>query len=232
MHNGIIENAAELRAKLLADGCELSSETDSEVLAHLIAAHAGKGVELALRATLALVHGTYGIAVVDTNEPDRIVVARNGSPVIIGIGDREMFVASDVAALVRYTRQVVHLDDGEMAVIEANGYSTTTMDATPTAKEPLTVSWHNEAYERGDYEHYMHKEITDQPEAVNRTLSGRLNDRFDTAHLGGLNLKPHDLLDTRRIKILGCGSAYYAGIAGAHLIESLTRVPTDAEPAA
>ena len=232
VHNGIIENAADLRAKLEAQGCEFRSDTDSEVLAHLVARQVDQGLEHALRATLELVHGTYGIAAIDATEPDRIVVARNGSPVIIGIGAREMFVASDVSALVRHTRQVVHLDDGEMAVIDANGYSTTTMDATPTAKKPLTVTWQLEAYERGDYEHYMRKEIAEQPEAVRRTLSGRLNERFDTAHLGGLNLDAHDLLDTRRIKILGCGSAYYAGMAGAHLIESLARVPADAEPAA
>ena len=232
VHNGIIENAAELREKLETGGYELQSETDTEILAHLIAARADQGLEKALRATLELVHGTYGVAVIDATQPDKIVIARNGSPVIIGIGDREMFVASDVAALVRHTRQVVHLDDGEMAVIEAGGYNTTTMDATPTAKQPLTVSWQHEAYERGEHEHYMHKEITEQPEAVGRTLRGRLDDRFETAHLGGLNLHPHDLLDTRRIKILGCGSAYYAGMAGAHLIESLTRVPADAEPAA
>ena len=232
VHNGIIENAAEIRASLETDGCVLQSDTDSEVLAHLIATNADQGLERALRATLERVHGTYGIAVIDARHPDRIVVARNGSPVIIGIGDREMFVASDVAALVRHTRQVVHLDDGEMAVIESSGYHTTTLDAMPTVKVALTVSWQHEAYERGDFEHYMHKEIADQPEAVGRTLGGRLDDRFDTAHLGGLNLSPHDLLDISRVKILGCGSAYYAGIAGAHLIESLTRVPADAEPAA
>ncbi len=232
VHNGIIENAAELRRMLEADGCKFQSDTDSEVLAHLIASSAEGGVEQAVRRTLALAQGTYGIAVVDAREPDRIVVARNGSPVIIGLGEQEMFVASDIAALVRHTHQVVYLDDGELAVIEASGFRTSTLDATPTAKSPATVSWQQEAYDRGGYRHYMYKEIQDQPEAVARTLSGRLDSQFHTAHLGGLNLSPRDLLDVRRIKILGCGSAYYAGIAGAHLIEGLTRVPTDAEPAA
>ena len=231
VHNGIIENAAQLRGRLQADGVEFVSDTDTEVLAHLIASIDAE-LEDAVREAITSAHGTYGIAVVDERDPYKIVIARNGSPVIIGIGHREMFVASDVSALVRHTQQVVYLDDGEIAVIEPDGYRTSTLDATPTAKAPDTVAWQHEAYDRGAHSHYMHKEIHDQPEAVERTLSGRLDGRFSTAHLGGLNLSARDLMDIRRIKILGCGSAYYAGIAGAHIIETLTRVPSDAEPAA
>jgi len=231
VHNGIIENAAQLRGRLQADGVEFVSDTDTEVLAHLIASIDAE-LEDAVREAITSAHGTYGIAVVDERDPYKIVIARNGSPVIIGIGHREMFVASDVSALVRHTQQVVYLDDGEIAVIEPDGYRTSTLDATPTAKAPDTVAWQHEAYDRGAHSHYMHKEIHDQPEAVERTLSGRLDERFSTAHLGGLNLGARDLMDIRRIKILGCGSAYYAGIAGAHIIETLTRVPSDAEPAA
>ena len=138
-----------------------------------------------MREAITSAHGTYGIAVVDERDPYKIVIARNGSPVIIGIGHREMFVASDVSALVRHTQQVVYLDDGEIAVIEPDGYRTSTLDATPTAKAPDTVAWQHEAYDRGAHSHYMHKEIHDQPEAVERTLSGRLDERFSTAHLGG-----------------------------------------------
>ena len=231
VHNGIIENARDLRARLIADGCEFLSTTDTEVLAHLIASFDGN-IEEAVRQAISAAHGTYGIAVVDTREPDKIVVARNGSPVIIGIGNREMFVASDVSALVRHTQQVVYLDDGELAVISSDGYQTTDVNATPTAKSTATVAWQQDSYDRGGHPHFMHKEIHDQPEAVARTLSGRLDERFHTAHLGGLNLTARDLMDIRRIKVLGCGSAYYAGIAGSHLIEGLTRVPCDAEPAA
>ena len=231
VHNGIIENAGSLRERLQAEGYEFRSDTDTEVLAHLIASSDAE-LEQAVRQAIAVAHGTYGIAVVDSRQPDRIVVARNGSPVIIGIGNREMFVASDVSALVRHTQQVVYLDDGEIAVIDAAGYRTSTLDATPTAKAPATVTWGQDDYDRGSHSHYMHKEIHDQPEAVARTLSGRLDERFQTAHLGGLNLSPRDLMDIRRVKMLGCGSAYYAGLAGAHLVESLTRVPADAEPAA
>ena len=232
VHNGIVENAAELRERLTAAGVALVSDTDTEIVAHLVARADGESLEQRVRGALARVRGTYGIAVVDARAPDRIVVARNGSPVIIGLGEHEMFVASDVAALVRHTRQVVHLDDGEIAVIDTGGFQTTAMDERPVSKSPSTVEWEDGAYERGGHAHYMHKEILDQPEAVARTLSGRLDHHFHTAHLGGLNLDPRELLDVKRVKLLGCGSAYYAGLAGAHLIESLVRIPASAEPAA
>ena len=232
VHNGIVENAAALRAHLVAESVEFVSETDTEIIAHLIERMDGETLEERVRDALSLVSGTYGIAVVDSSRPDRIVIARKGSPVIIGIGDREMFVASDVAALVRHTKQVVHLDDGEIAVVDVKGFQTMTMDARPVSKSPTVVEWKDDAYERDGHAHYMYKEILAQPEAIGRTLGGRLNHQFHTAHLGGLNLDAAELLDVKRVKLLGCGSAYYAGITGAHLIESLARIPASAEPAA
>ena len=229
-HNGIIENASTLRARLEAEGHVFRSQTDTEVLAHLIEA-AGGDLTQAVRTAVAAIDGTYGLAVVDARHPDRFVVARNGSPVVIGIGQREMFVASDAAALVRHTRQVVYLDDGELATIDADGYRTVTLDDRPTQKSPSEVSWGHEAYDRGAFPHFMLKEINEQAEASARTLKGRLDMQFSTAHLGGLELSARELLAIRRVKILGCGSAFYAGLAGAHVIESLTRVPADAEPA-
>ena len=230
VHNGIIENAAELRAELEAKGHVFRSETDTEVLAHLIEAFGGD-LDQAVRQALTVIQGTYGIAAVDDRQPDRIVAARNGSPVIIGIGDREMFVASDVSALVRHTEQVLYLDDREVAVLDGSGYRTVNLDDQPTTKALATVQWGQEAYDRGEHEHFMLKEILEQPEACERTLKGRLDLQFGTGHLGGINLTPRDLLDIKRIKILGCGSAYYSGIGGAHLLEALTRVPADAEAA-
>ena len=214
-----------------AAGHTFRSETDSEVLAHLIEAAYQGDLEQAVREALRSVQGTYGIVVVDGRHPDRIVAARNGSPVVIGIGEREMFVASDVAALVRHTQQIVYLDDREVATIEAGGFRTATLDDEPTTKSPATVPWGFEAYDRGAHAHFMLKEILEQPEACERTLKGRLDAQFGTAHLGGLNLSARDLLDIRRVKILGCGSAYYAGLSGAHMIETLARIPSDAEPA-
>ncbi|HUY49130.1 MAG TPA: glutamine--fructose-6-phosphate transaminase (isomerizing) [Streptosporangiaceae bacterium] len=231
VHNGIIENADELRAKLSVDGAEFSSETDSEVLAHLIAASTADDLEEAVRQALASVVGTYGLVVLDARQPDRVVAARNGSPVVLGIGDKEMFVASDVAALVRYTRQVVHLDDGEIATVQADGFHTTTLDARTTTKKPSIIDTEAGSYDADGYTHFMRKEIHEQPRALQRALRGRLDGRFHTAHLGGLNMDARQLREIRRVKILGCGSAYYAGQVGAQLIEDLARIPADAEPA-
>jgi glucosamine--fructose-6-phosphate aminotransferase (isomerizing) len=234
VHNGIIENAEELRAKLTADGVEFASQTDTETVAHLVAAAFASGaedLEQAVRYALRKVVGAYGIAVVDTEHPDRIVVARNGSPVLLGLGEKEMFVASDVAALVGYTRQVVYLDDGELATITANGYRTFTLDARSTAKQPSEVDWDVVGAEIGDHAHFLIKEIGEQPRSIERTLRGRIDERFNTAHLGGLNLTVRGAREFRRVKILGCGSACYAGDLGAQLIEDLARVPATAESA-
>ena len=233
VHNGIVENAAELRAKLAAEGVTMASDTDTEVIAQLVGLRAASGLALeeAVREALTLVAGTYGLAVVDDRQPDRIVVARNGSPVVLGVGRRAHYVASDVSALVRHTDQVVHLDDHEMAVLEAGSYRTFTLDARPTDKRPATTEVVATAFDLGDHPHYMHKEIHEQPAAVERALRGRLDHRFASAHLGGLDLSARDVLGVRRVKILGCGSAYYAGLAGALLIERLSRIPADAEPA-
>ncbi len=231
VHNGIIENADELRAKLAATGAQFASETDSELVAHLIAAGPDGDLEEAVRLALKQVVGTYGLAVIDTRSPDRIVVARNGSPVLLGIGDKEMFAASDVAALVRYTRQVVHLDDGEIATIKADGFRTSTLDARRTTKQAAVIDADAASYDADGHAHFMHKEIHEQPQVVERVLRGRLDDRFATAHLGGLNMDPREARAIRRVKILGCGSAYYSGLLGAQLIEELARVPADAEPA-
>ncbi len=231
VHNGIIENADELRAKLAAAGAQFASETDSELVAHLIAAGPDGDLEEAVRLALRQVVGTYGLAVIDTRSPDRIVVARNGSPVLLGIGDKEMFAASDVVALVRYTRQVVHLDDGEIATIKADGFRTSTLDARRTTKQAAVIDADAASYDADGHAHFMHKEIHEQPQVVERVLRGRLDDRFATAHLGGLNMDPREARAIRRVKILGCGSAYYSGLLGAQLIEELARVPADAEPA-
>ncbi|GLV77998.1 glutamine--fructose-6-phosphate transaminase (isomerizing) [Streptomyces hygroscopicus] len=231
VHNGIIDNAAELRAKLAADGVELVSETDSEALAHLIGRSQAATLEEKVRHALAMVEGTYGIAVLHADFPDRIVVARNGSPVVLGIGEKEMFVASDVAALVSHTRQVVTLDDGEMATLKADDYRTYTTEGSRTSTSPTTVEWEAESYDMGGHDTYMHKEIHEQVDAVDRVLRGRIDDRFATVRLGGLNLDAREARGVRRVKILGCGSAYHTGLIGAQLIEELARIPADAEPA-
>ena len=231
VHNGIVENAAQLRDKLQASGVVFRSETDSEVLAHLIAAMSGDTLDQSVRAALRLVTGTYGLAVIDAQRPESLVVARNGSPVVLGVGDREMFIASDPAALVRHTQSVVHLDDGEIAVVRADGYETSTLDGGVTSKTPSTIVWTDDSFDKSGFDHYMRKEIAEQPEAIRRTLSGRLDARFQTTHIGGLEMAARELLEIRRVKVLGCGSAYISGCMGAHLIEQLARIPAHAEPA-
>jgi glutamine---fructose-6-phosphate transaminase (isomerizing) len=239
VHNGIIENAEQLRAQLEADGVKLVSDTDTEALAHLIAAEAGKqgagkqgaSLEDAVRRALRHVEGTYGLLVLDARKPDELVVARNGSPIVLGIGEGEMFIASDVAALVRYTKQVVYLDDAEVATVHAGDYRTGTLDERRTSKLPTTVEADDGDYELGLYPDFMSKEIHEQPEALRRALRGRLDERFLTARLGGINLDARQLREVRRVKFLGCGSAFYVGQMGAVLVEELARLPADAEPA-
>jgi len=231
VHNGILDNAMELREKLIAAGETFSSDTDTEVVAHLIANSASPSLEDAVLDALGQISGTYALAVTDQRHPDRIVVARNGSPLILGVGDREMFVASDLAALVRHTTSVVHLDDGELATVTAAGLRTFSRDQENTAKQPVRIELDADEVELSGHQHFMRKEILEQPGSVERMLRGRLDERFGTARLDGLNLGPRDLRGFRRVKILGCGSAYYVGQIGAQLIEELARIPADAEAA-
>lgn len=228
VHNGIVENADALRAALTARGVVLRSDTDSEALAHLVGeALQGGAATLAdaVRTALAGVEGTYGLAVLDARTPDEIVVARNGSPIVLGIGDGEMVVASDLAAVVRHTQKVVFLDDGEIVTVRADGIEGSTRIS------PTTVDTGSEDYALGGHPDFLAKEIAEQPDAVRRALAGRLDTRFATARLGGLGMDPRELRGVRRVLFLGCGSAYYAGEIGAGLVEQLARIPAAAEPA-
>ncbi|MBO4240619.1 MULTISPECIES: glutamine--fructose-6-phosphate transaminase (isomerizing) [Pseudonocardia] len=228
VHNGIVENADALRAALTARGVVLRSDTDSEALAHLVAEALDGGAATladAVRTALAGVEGTYGLAVLDARTPDEIVVARNGSPIVLGIGDGEMVVASDLAAVVRHTRKVVFLDDGEIVTVRADGVEGSTRIS------PTTVDTGSEDYALGGHPDFLAKEIAEQPDALRRALAGRLDTRFATARLGGLGMSPRELRGVRRVLFLGCGSAYYAGEIGAGLVEQLARIPAAAEPA-
>src|ERR1700733_5342077 len=231
VHNGIIDNAAVLRERLAAQGVTFTSETDTEIIAHLVARSAEATLEGAVLEALSRITGTYAILVMDQRHPDRLVAARNGSPLILGVGDREIFVASDLSAIVRHTASVVHLDDGELATVQAGEFRTFSPDEEDTAKSPTIVDLDVEDVEADGHRHYMYKEILEQPPSIQRMLQGRLDDRFGTARLDGLNLGPRELRGFRRVKVLGCGSAYYAGQIGAAMIEELARIPADAEPA-
>ncbi len=231
VHNGIIDNAAALRERLEAQGVVFASETDTEIIAHLVARSEASTLEGAVLDAIARISGTYAILVMDERHPGRLVAARNGSPLILGVGDREMFVASDLPAIVRHTASVVHLDDGELATVQAGEFRTFSPEEEDTAKSPTVIEMEVEDAETEGHRHYMHKEILEQPSTIGRMLQGRLDDRFGTARLDGLNLGPRELRSFRRVKVLGCGSAYYAGQIGAAMIEELARIPADAEPA-
>ncbi len=233
VHNGIIENASVLRASLRAEGVVFESETDTEVLAHLIAkCLEGEGDPLAaVTAALQLVRGTWGIAVIFSALPDTIIAARNGSPLVLGLGEGETFLASDPHALVPYTRRVVYLQDGDVARIQSSGIETTTLDGAPRSRvvETLEAEW-AEA-EKGDYPNFMLKEIHEQPAALRRCLSGRVVVQEGRANLGGLELSSRELNAFRRVGLIGCGTAHYACRVGAMAIEQLARVPATAEVA-
>ena len=231
VHNGIIDNAAVLRERLTAQGVTFTSETDTEIIAHLVARSDKDTLEAAVLEALGRISGTYAILVMDQKHPDRVVAARNGSPLILGVGDREMFLASDLSALVRHTTSVVHLDDGELATVTSSQFRTFSREEENTGKSPTSIDLDVLDADTDGHRHYMHKEILEQPSSIERMLRGRLDERFGTARLDGLNLAPRELRGFRRVKILGCGSAYYVGQMGASMIEELARIPADAEAA-
>lgn len=231
VHNGIIDNAAALRQRLTDEGVELVSDTDTEVLAHLVSRSGADTLEGKVGEALAQIEGTYGLAVLHADFGDRLVVARNGSPLLIGVGEREMYVASDLAAIVRHTTTIAHLDDGEIATVTATGFTTYGGDLRPVTRTAETIDIDPASYDAGEHDSFMHKEMLEQPTAAERVLRGRLNERFGTAHLGGLNMDARETRAIRRVKILGCGSAYYVGQLGASLVEELARIPADAEAA-
>jgi glucosamine--fructose-6-phosphate aminotransferase (isomerizing) len=231
VHNGIIENYSTLKAALEAEGHHFSTDTDTEVLAHLIEKHVRRGLRLerAVGAALRDVDGTYGIAVMSSSEPGTVVGARHGSPMVLGIADGEYYLASDVAAIVEHTRQVIYLDDGEMAVLTPDGFHTATIAHERVEKEVHDVDWDLSQIEKGGFEHFMLKEIMEQPDAVRNAMRGRLNVEEGLARLGGLNMTPEQLREIRRIIILGCGTSWHAGLIGEYMLEEFARIPVEVE---
>ena len=236
VHNGIIENYAELKLWLEKSGHRFVSETDTEVLAHLVEEYyehdpvSGHGASLAdaVRSALRHLRGTYGLAVLHADAPDQLVIARMGSPIVIGVGDGEMLVASDPSALIGTTRKVMYLDDGEVARLDAAGASVTTLQAAPVDKETRVIQWTERQIEKGGYEHYMLKEMFEQPETIRSAVRGRLSPD-GTVTLGVFNDLRAALKDMRRIQVLACGSAYYAGLCGAQMIERLAKIPVSVD---
>jgi len=231
VHNGIIENYLALRERLEAEGHLFTSETDTEVLAHLLESLYQGNLYEAVRAALAQVQGSYALVAVSRDEPERIVAARQYSPLIVGHGEGQFFVASDVPAIIAHTRRVTYLRNGEIADITRAGVRITGLDGIESPSEIATVAWDPVAAERGGFQHFMLKEIHEQPNAVAETLRGRLADTRDGVTLPGLNLADHALRAIDKILIIACGTAYHAGLVGKYLIERLARVPVEIDVA-
>jgi glucosamine--fructose-6-phosphate aminotransferase (isomerizing) len=229
VHNGIIENYRALRTFLEQREVCCQSETDTEVLAQLIGHFYNGNLEQAVRDALHEVQGTYGIAVLCADEPDRIVAARKGSPLIVGVGGDEYIIASDAAAIIAHTAQVVYLSDGEMAVLSRKGFRTMTLDAVPVTKEVHEVEFSLDQIELGGHEHFMVKEIFEQPQSLSMTLRGRVNVRDGTIHLGGLANNTRDIARARRLIFTAQGTAWHAGLVGEYLFEDVAKIPAETE---
>ncbi|MBK6488180.1 MAG: glutamine--fructose-6-phosphate transaminase (isomerizing) [Gemmatimonadetes bacterium] len=229
VHNGIIENATVLKQMLQGRGYVFRSDTDTEVLAHLIEECFDGNLEDAVLEALLQVEGTYGIAVISSVDTHKIVAARKGSPLLLGLGENEYFIASDVSAILAHTRQVVYLEDGEMAVLDAGGYRVIDMDAVEITKNVAHIDWDLAQIERGGFSHFMLKEIFEQPQTVEQTMRGRLLDDEGTSKLGGLNLSDEELLSFTNIVITACGTSWHSALIGEHMLEELARIPVEVE---
>jgi glucosamine--fructose-6-phosphate aminotransferase (isomerizing) len=229
VHNGIIENFGPLRAMLKKTGHTFVSDTDTEVLAHLIEAAFDGNLEDAVVDALALVEGTYGIAVISANEPNKIVAARKGSPLLIGIGEGENYIASDVAAILAHTRQVVYLDDGEMAIVTRDGYQVCDLDQQIVKKRVNRIDWDLDEIEKGGFDHFMLKEIFEQPTTIENTMRGRLVTDEGFSKLGGLNLTMEELQNLDQIIITACGTSWHSALIGELMIEEHARIRCEVE---
>ncbi|MDP1846074.1 MAG: glutamine--fructose-6-phosphate transaminase (isomerizing) [Candidatus Moranbacteria bacterium] len=230
VHNGIIENYKELKADLEKIGHKFSSDTDTEVLAHLIEEYKKQvPIKEAVWRTLAHVEGTYGLAIIDRNEPEKIFVARNGSPLVLGVIDDGYIIASDIAPIVRYTNQVIYLEDGEMAEVTPCGFQVTNLKRKKVEKEISKIDWTLEEAEKKGYDHFMLKEIMEQPEAVENAMRGRLVVKEGMAKLGGLRDVADSLRDLERLVIVSCGTSFYAGLVAKYMFEEYAGIRTDVE---
>jgi glucosamine--fructose-6-phosphate aminotransferase (isomerizing) len=231
VHNGIIENFKELKSKLEKAGHTFKSSTDTEVLAHLVEEHlkTEKSFEKAALAALNEVRGTYGIALQYKKEPERIIAARMGSPIVLGLGDGEHFIASDPSPILPHTKRVVFLEDGEVAVISPDGHKIFKLDASHVKRDATEIEWSAEEAQKGGYEHFMLKEIMEGPEVIENSLRGRLIPEKGLAKLGGLESVAKQLEKIDRIIIVACGTASYAGLAGEYMLEAEAGIPVEVE---
>jgi len=229
VHNGIIENYNYLKAKLEKEGHFFKSETDSEVIAHLIESYFEETLEDAVRRALNEVDGAYGLAIISLDDPGKLIAARRGSPLIVGIGNREYFVTSDVAAILEYTKEVVYLDDNEIAVLTCDDMKTTDVDNVQISKRIDEIQWNLDKIEKGGFEHFMLKEIYEQPQSLRDAMLGRFEKDSNLVRLGGLKDKENEIRNIRRIIIVACGTSWHAGLIGEYIIEEHLGIPVEVE---
>ena len=229
VHNGIIENSNALKEYLIQNGHTLRTDTDTEVIAHLIEEYYEDDLLRAVRIALSEVEGTYGVAIVSLEHPREIVCARNGSPLVLGDGGDEFFVASDAAPIVPHTRQVVYLEDGELASLKDDGFTISTLEEREIEPKIQEISWTLDKIEKGGYSHFMLKEIFEQPTTLRNAIRGRLNWNVGTTRLDGLDRHSEELERVDRIVITACGTAWHASLIGEYMMEQMARVPVEVE---
>lgn len=231
VHNGIIENYKPLREKLQQRGHIFTSLTDTEVVVHLIEEFltTETSLEDAVREAMKLVEGTYGLVVMSVNHPDKLIAVRKGSPLIIGIGNDEHFITSDVSAIIIHTNKVIYLQDGELCIVRKDGFDITTLDKQNVKHEIAIVDWDISAIDKGEYRHYMLKEIFEQPVTIENAYRGRINDQISSTRLGGLNLNGNELRRVKKLQLIACGTSYHAGLIGKYIVEDLARIPVEVE---
>lgn len=231
VHNGIIENYKLLRERLTELGHRFVSDTDTEVIVHLIEQFmtSEPSLEDAVREAMKRVEGTYGLVVLSKKHPEKLIAVRKGSPLIIGISDNEHFIASDVSAIVIHTKRVIYMQDNEICTVHADRFEITTLDKLSVKPEISVVDWDISAIEKGDFKHFMLKEIFEQPITIGNGFRGRINDQLGTARLGGLNLPSFELRKIKQIHLVACGTSFHAALIGKYIIEDLARIPVHAE---
>ncbi len=231
VHNGIIENYLALKGTLIREGHTFKSETDTEILSHLIQNHLFQGLtfEEAVRQALLKVQGSYAIAVLYEGDADKLIAARKESPLILGLGKEEAFVASDIPAILPFTRQMIFLEDGEMAVIQDRSFQLTTLWGESRQRAPKEIPWDPVTAEKGGFKHFMLKEIFEQPRTVGDTMRGRVSLEEGKVLLEETGLNAKTLKDIRRVIIIACGTSYHAALVGKFMIEELARIPTEVD---
>jgi len=231
VHNGIIENYGSIKKQLEKEGHKFVTETDTEVIAHLVEKFSRENgsLEKAVQKTVAQLEGTYGLVIMSKSEPDKLIGVRNGSPLVIGVAKNENFLASDVSAILKHTQKVIYLDDKEMVTVWKDDFKTKTTEDVAVQKEIQQIEWDLDQIEKGGYPHFMLKEIFEQPETITNAMRGRLIPEEGLAKLGGLEMTDAALREIKRINILGCGTSWHAGLIGEYIIEEYARIPVEVE---